>query len=512
MAKRAGMKVEEFGFGLPPRMAGFKFKKNGTLYSLNWIPFGGFVRIYGSDSNDPKYLKSNVSFVGKRLSQRIKVVIAGVVMNLFLAWILFSVGFAVGMQPFVTADSFEQMLNDGEINLSHQLVIDSPGEVWQEKGLGAGDKLISFQDAPLDKEVFTSLLSGEDLLPGRYTFEKNKTNKQVIVELSAASEDLDFAIGFDSVGLFNHPKVFDLDPSSVWYQKGLRTGDIIYRVNDKTVFSAEDFFSLVKDLEVVEIQHFNGKELLETEVVIKDPNRIMVTEVAKGSAAEKAGLNYGDLIMFADGQQVYDVQQFISIVSGNEGPINYVIERNGELFNLTIAPKEGKIGVGLSNLVSSEFEPGLNLFDAFVPVQIDVKEEKHVWYKAIFRSLQEMKVATAVTVDGFSNFITSFLTTGQVPDGITGTVGMVQVTHSLIDKGVIHLLRFAAMLSLTLAILNILPIPALDGGRLMFLIYEGFRGRRVNQKAEGFVHFVGFVFLLFLIVVVTYNDIVNIFG
>src|SRR6185503_9009691 len=92
MAKKAGMKVEEFGFGFPPRLWGFK--KGDTIYSINWIPLGGFVKIKG-ESGD--YRHEADSFAAKSIPKRFAVLVAGVVMNLLLAGALFSVGYLIGL-------------------------------------------------------------------------------------------------------------------------------------------------------------------------------------------------------------------------------------------------------------------------------------------------------------------------------------------------------------------------------------------------------------------------------
>ena len=92
-AKRAGVKVEEFGFGLPPRIWGIK--KGETLYSINWIPFGGFVRMLGEDaSSHDKRSFSNQSFWVQT-----KIVCAGVFMNLLMSFLLLTFGFLIGIEP-----------------------------------------------------------------------------------------------------------------------------------------------------------------------------------------------------------------------------------------------------------------------------------------------------------------------------------------------------------------------------------------------------------------------------
>lgn len=87
VAKRFGIKVEEFGFGIPPRVWGKKIGE--TLYSVNWLPFGGFVKLLGEDETDKAVLKNPRSFASQNVWKRILVVIAGVSMNLFLAWAIF---------------------------------------------------------------------------------------------------------------------------------------------------------------------------------------------------------------------------------------------------------------------------------------------------------------------------------------------------------------------------------------------------------------------------------------
>jgi regulator of sigma E protease len=100
MAKRAGMDVEEFGFGFPPRMFGVRWGE--TVYSINWIPLGGFVRIKGedgTDSSDPK------SFGNKSFTQRLTVLVAGVSMNLIFAWLLISLALGLGLPTVIDGDN-----------------------------------------------------------------------------------------------------------------------------------------------------------------------------------------------------------------------------------------------------------------------------------------------------------------------------------------------------------------------------------------------------------------------
>ena len=134
MAKKFHIKVLEFGFGIPPRAWGKKIGE--TIYSLNWLPFGGFVRLLGEDDVDKKILENKHSFASQAVWKRISVVIAGVIMNLLLAWILFYVviiynGFKIVIpspEPLIIVDQVES---------------NSPA---QTAGLKVGDRILAIND------------------------------------------------------------------------------------------------------------------------------------------------------------------------------------------------------------------------------------------------------------------------------------------------------------------------------------------------------------------------------
>jgi len=94
---------------------------------------------------------------------------------------------------------------------------------------------------------------------------------------------------------------------------------------------------------------------------------------------------------------------------------------------------------------------------------------------------------------------------------LSGPVGIFNYTYEAAERGVAMLLKWSAILSVNLGIMNLLPLPALDGGRLVFLFLEALRGRPVDPQKEGMVHFLGFAFLMLLILVITWNDIQRFF-
>ena len=104
------------------------------------------------------------------------------------------------------------------------------------------------------------------------------------------------------------------------------------------------------------------------------------------------------------------------------------------------------------------------------------------------------------------------LVTGQFSiDALSGPVGIYQSTDTVAKSGFIYLMKWAGILSINLGIMNLLPIPALDGGRLMFFAVEAVRGKPIDRQKEGMVHFIGFALLMLLMLVVTWNDIQRFF-
>lgn len=336
MAKRAGMKVEEFGFGFPPRLFSYRPKGSETTYSINWIPFGGFVKILGEDQEDNK--RDPRSFSNKSIGARSSVIVAGVVMNLILAFGLLSIGGTIGLR----------------------------------QGLGG--------------------------------------------EVPANARDLKVQIG----------------------------------------------------------------------------------EVAAGSPAAEAGLRPLDEIVGfqVDGRQIQvkDVETVQKIVNENRGrTLMMNLRRGTELLDKNIVPRvdpppgQGAMGVSL-------FLTGVI---------------KYPWPQAIYRGALHTFYLTTGTLEGFARLIgNAFI--GKAPgEELSGPVGIAQVTGQAARVGWAYLLQFVALLSVNLAVLNIIPFPALDGGRLLFLFIEKVKGSPLSRKAEQLANAIGFYLLILLMIYVTTKDILK---
>jgi len=343
VAKKSGVKVEEFGIGYPPKIWGIK--KGETIYSINAIPFGGFVRLYGEDGEDEKYLKDPRSFNAKSTTSKALTVSAGVIMNLLVAVIIF---------------------------------------------------------------YFLLPFSGF-------------TNQQYLI--------------------YDH--------------------------------------------------HFPFGE---------QQNFTLISFVAKNSPAEEAGLNPKDIVLEGDGVKFKNAEQFIGFVGNNKGKEIFLKTKNldsGEIRKLGIVPRinppagEGPLGIGLGNMAEIKYGT--------------VLEKATVGFLHSFNLAHYSIVALGHLIEA------SFKEKSVEPltSSVVGPIGILAITKLTISAGIIAVLNLVALISLALAIMNILPFPALDGGRLLFIIIEGITKKRVPLKIESKINLIGFMVLILLLVAVTYKDILQ---
>ncbi|WLR52372.1 RIP metalloprotease RseP [Bacillus tianshenii] len=207
-------------------------------------------------------------------------------------------------------------------------------------------------------------------------------------------------------------------------------------------------------------------------------------------AAMEAGLQQGDKVLSIDDKKVAGWEDIVSIVrqSPNE-PIDVTVERGGEQQTVTVTPKEQQVA-----------EEKIGLIGVYPPVE-----------KSFLGSVKHGAVQTAtVTKEIFTAL--GQLVTGQLAfDQLSGPVGIYEYTGKAVENGIFIAMQWTALLSINLGIFNLLPLPALDGGRLTFIALEAVRGKPIDPQKEGMVHFIGFALLMLLMIVVTWNDIQTFF-
>lgn len=404
-AKRAGMKVEEFGIGLPPRLWGIR--RGETMWSINWIPFGGYVKVLGEDGNDI----SPRSMQAKTVGQRALFITAGSIMNFLTAFVLIAVLLAAQGEPS-----------------SHVYVTDVvDGSPAAEAGWQPGDRFVEVAG----REVSSS----GDMI--------DETESHVGEPMEVVVER-----GVELVTTSIVPRV---DPPPDQGRTGIRLSSALV-------------------------------------------SKVEVDNVPAGSAAEAAGLQPGDVIVSVNDIEVTDslVYQIELEQSANQ-TADIVVNRDGQLQALQAqVPVQDQrvadpLGGELVGVVQFERTPILRV----IPDSVST----------FFEYLKRMG-------EGFL-----LLVQGEVPfSEVAGPIGMGQLTSEIVTESDVPtwvaLVNLTIILSLNLAILNLLPLPALDGGRLVFVILEVLRrGKRVAPEKEGLVHFVGLVILLTFMVAVAFMDV-----
>ncbi len=217
---------------------------------------------------------------------------------------------------------------------------------------------------------------------------------------------------------------------------------------------------------------------------------VRVGQVVDNSPAAEAGFEPNDTVIAIDGSKIDDWEDFRSIVEKSpDTTVEMTVLRDNEELKLDVTPQaveteEGTFGqVGVTLALEKSFI-------RTIPYSL---EETYKWSTLIITNLGK-------------------LVTGQFSiDMLSGPVGIYDATDQVVQTGFLNFMMWTAILSVNLGIVNLVPLPALDGGRLLFIGIEALRGKPIDPQKEGIVHFVGFALLMLLMIVVTWNDIQRLF-
>ncbi len=212
-----------------------------------------------------------------------------------------------------------------------------------------------------------------------------------------------------------------------------------------------------------------------------------IDEIQPGLPAQAAGIESGDRILFINDEPIDSWNEVTQVISQSEGDLTLVLERNDQELAVSLTPAleadtDRRI-IGISPTLEKAFMPSLGY------------------------GIEQ----TGFLIGSIFGFLGDLVTGTQVEGEIIGPIGIVGIIGEAANTGFLSLAFIAAYLSINLGIINLLPFPALDGGRILFLLVEIARGRPIPPEKEGMVHFIGFALLMALMVFVLYNDIVKLF-
>src|SRR3989344_2418297 len=225
---------------------------------------------------------------------------------------------------------------------------------------------------------------------------------------------------------------------------------------------------------------------------------IQIVAVSNDSPAEKSGIKMGDIIKYVKSgnknvaiNEIAILQENINDSKGKE--IILTIQRGKKILEINAVPRinpperEGALGIALA-------KTGV----IFYP-----------WHKSFWLGIKSTFILSWEIIKGFVGLLKNLIISGKIPQDISGPVGIAVLTNQAATLGFIYLLQLVAIISLNLAVLNLIPFPALDCGRLLFLGIEKIKGSKVNPKIENAIHSIGLVLLLALVVLITYRDILK---
>ena len=430
-AKLVGITVLEFGIGFPPRAATL-FTRGDTIYTLNWLPIGGFVRPYGEDFAKPK------------------------------------------TEQEMSADRAE-ILERG---------IKNAKSVFQA---GPWERMLFFAGGPAINFVAALVLF-------------------IVIAL----------IGWPFVRA--DVTVYDIMPDSPAAAAGLQQGDIIVALDDQPVESADDFNDLITqqtDEPVNLLIERDGKQfdvsLTARAVESSDTERVYVTAIIEGMPAE-GRLEVDDVIVKVDDLEVTSIEALQEYTQAHENEeIAVTVLRGEDTVVIPIAPIEDSDGVVRMGIQIVPIKPAIIGLTA-------VNQDAERYTKAL-----PLGEALEVGWDEFASLHTQLydfvrdLIRGDIsasearpvsPVGI-GQIGGPVLEQSLDENAMYPIVFFAALISVALAVTNLLPIPGLDGGRILFVIIELIRGKPMEPEREGLIHFLGIMLLLGIVAITLINDIVN---
>ena len=219
----------------------------------------------------------------------------------------------------------------------------------------------------------------------------------------------------------------------------------------------------------------------------------IISSISMGSPAEDAGLQVGDRFVEVNGDPIDYWLELTQIIRNSEGIIEFVVEREGQRLNMNILPNENRtIGIAPPSLT-----------------QVGATLTQLKFTESILEGWDKVAEQTMGIIGGFSKMFSGDISIRQ---NLGGPIAIASLTKQATDQaGWIGFWEITALLSITLAIMNILPIPALDGGHLVFLIYEGIARREPTEKVKIAAQNIGFLLLVSLMVFAIFNDVLRLF-
>lgn len=423
------------------------------------------------------------------------------------------------------------------------ILIHEAGHFWAARyfdvkvetfSLGFGPRLFGFRRGETDYRVssifffggyvkMTGEQLGEDTTSDPRALTAKPRWQRLIISFAGPAMNFVLAIGL-LTGLYmvKYQKVAEpavsgvigyIAPDGAAAKAGLQVGDRIVKLDNKTYPNWEDVFlkevaSAHKGLDVTVDR--NGKRFTTTITPILDDKsgmgsagwgektEVELGTISAGMPAEKAGLKKGDLVLSTNGQPVNSVLQFHEMIRSSNGkPLQIVVNRNGEQRDITVQPVLSKLDGAERYMIGVMPEPKLKIETTRLSLPDALGESVR----------QNVKGASMIYT-----FLSRVVQRRMSAKSITGPIGIAQLSGEAAREGPSAFIMLMSMVSLNLAIINLLPIPIMDGGVIVLLAIEMLMRRDLSLQVKEAVFKVGLVFIMMIVAFAIYNDIAKIAG
>jgi regulator of sigma E protease len=512
VAKACGVRVLKFsiGFGSPLGLGRHRlyWKRGGTEYVVGWLPLGGFVKMLGENpgEEDDAQVRAHPSEAlgAKPVWQKLAIVFAGPAMNLLLPVVVFVCTLAVGMPR---PEAVVGLVESG-----------SPGA---EAGLEPGDRIVTIEAEPiswwgdLDEELRSRPGETLHIVYGRGG--RKATTQLTVDERSGLDEFGNVReVGWAGVGHRRLRAMLGVpDAAAPAHAAGLHSGDVVIAVagepvEDWPAFAAA-YAAAAGPVEVdLERGPADAPESLSLTLPAEGsvdalgvvPANVLVSSVSDDSPAQERGLAPGDLILSVDGELVGSFLSFAEIVRTSGGrPLDLVYAREGRLERVSITPRLTTIDAGLG-LEEERYLVGITAAAATLSGAIGIDRERNPLV-AIPRAVGMTIDVTRMFLRGLGMIITGEVSRRQV----AGPIGIAQIAGSALERGWETYLSTLVLISINLGILNLLPIPILDGGQALLFTVEGIKRSPLSLRTRLAVQQIGLTMLVLLMGLAFWNDI-----
>ncbi|MEN0058748.1 MAG: RIP metalloprotease RseP [Bdellovibrio sp.] len=520
VARWCGVRVEVFSLGFGKKI--LKYKKGDTTYAISLIPLGGYVKMFGEQPGETIADEDKkVSFTHKNVWQRIAVVLAGPLMNFFFAILVFFVVALIG------EDAKTPVIGD----------VPAKSAAYTA-GFRSGDKILSINNTPI--------VTWEDIQRTLSLKESHDLHLDVVVQREGSSEDVqlsmiakpeanpnilssyEFMANVEGLTPYSVGTTIAVLENSPLRALGLQTGDTLTALNgqkvaywrqlEPTLASLNPRESLTID--VVRVQDKKEETLTLTLAPLDaiktfsmqslglESSELYLSQVMKDSPAQAAGLKNLDRLVAINNVRLQKWGDVIENIKSSDGqkPVHISVLREGQNIDLQITPKM-TTQMTAGGVEEKRYTIGIAPIANIAAPELMVLKTTGLG-SALVRGAQKTWDVTVMTWMSFVRLFQAKIS----PKNIGGVISIGQAASETFKIGLSQFLQMMAIISINLFILNLLPIPVLDGGHLVFYFIEAVKGAPLSIKKMEMAQQVGLALLMSLMIFALFNDFTRLLG